>query len=236
MKAAISGNKRSRQEATAVRNPKNGELTVSANEIKKVILEYCVDNLKNNTPKDEVRVLVEERRKEQKKRIEDTGGEGLDISKDDFNTVLNKCRSKDTKIYDFLLRGGKKYQQSIFQLCKRIINNEEIPESFRKTILFMIWKRKYPMNILNNNRFIHLKNVLPRIVEALTVNKMKDKIINEASMYQIGGVPGHEIEEHVFTIKSIMAMREEMGTGIIFTLVDIIAFFDKEDIYDCMDA
>ena len=38
MKAAISGNKRSRQEATAVRNPKNGELTVSANEIKKVIL------------------------------------------------------------------------------------------------------------------------------------------------------------------------------------------------------
>ena len=92
------------------------------------------------------------------------------------------------------------------------------------------------MNILNNNRFIHLKNVLPRIVEALTVNKMKDKIINEASMYQIGGVPGHEIEEHVFTIKSIMAMREEMGTGIIFTLVDIIAFFDKEDIYDCMDA
>lgn len=80
------------------------------------------------------------------------------------------------------------------------------------------------MNILNNNRFIHLKNILPRIVEAITVNKMKDKIINEASMYQIGGLPGHEIEEHVFTIKSIMAMREEMGTGIIFTLVDIIAF------------
>ena len=104
MKAAISGNKRSRQEATAVRNPKNGELTVSANEIKKVILEYCVDNLKKNTPKDEVRVLVEERRKEQKKRIEDTGGEDLYISKDDFNTVLSKCRSKDTKIYDFLLR------------------------------------------------------------------------------------------------------------------------------------
>ena len=63
MKAAISGNKKCRQEATAVRNPKNGELAVSANEIKKVILEYCVDNLKKNTPKDEVRVLVEERRR-----------------------------------------------------------------------------------------------------------------------------------------------------------------------------
>ena len=63
MKAAISGNKRGRQEATAVRNPKNRELAVAANEIKKVILDYCVDNLKKNTPKDKVKVLVEERRK-----------------------------------------------------------------------------------------------------------------------------------------------------------------------------
>ena len=132
-----------------------------------------------------MKILVEERRKEQKRKIDDTSGEGFDLNKDDFNTVMNKFRSKDTKIYDFLLRGGKKYQQSIFQLCKRIINNEEIPESFKKTILFMIWKRKYPMNILNNNRFIHLKSILPCFVEAITVNKMNDTIINEASMYQL---------------------------------------------------
>ena len=111
-----------------------------------------------------MKVLVEERSKEQKKRIEDTSGEGFELKKDDFNTVMNKFISKGTKTYDFLLRGGKKYQQSIFQLCKRIINNEEIPESFKKTILFMIRKRKYPMNILKNNRFIHLKDLLPCIV------------------------------------------------------------------------
>ena len=51
MKAAISGNKRSRQEAMVVRNPKNGELAVSANEIKKVTLDYCVDNLKKTLQK-----------------------------------------------------------------------------------------------------------------------------------------------------------------------------------------
>ena len=50
MKAAISGNKRSRQEATAVRNPKNGDLVVLTNEIKRAILDYCIDNLKKNTP------------------------------------------------------------------------------------------------------------------------------------------------------------------------------------------
>ena len=51
MKAAISGNKRGRQETPAVRNSKNGELAVSANEIKKVILDYCVDNLKKTPQK-----------------------------------------------------------------------------------------------------------------------------------------------------------------------------------------
>ena len=69
MKAAISGNKKCRQEATAVRNPQKGELVVSTNEIKKVILDYCIDNLKKNIPKDKVKVLVEERSTEQKKRI-----------------------------------------------------------------------------------------------------------------------------------------------------------------------
>ena len=44
-------------------------------------------------------------------------------------------------------------------------------------------------------------------------------------MYQAGGLPGHEVEEHVFTLKSIMAMREELGKGTIITIVVIIAFF-----------
>ena len=92
------------------------------------------------------------------------------------------------------------------------------------------------MNILNNNIFIHLKSVLPPFVEAITVNKMKDTIINEASMYQVSGLPGHAVEEHVFTLKSIMAMRKELGKGTISMIVDIIAFFDKEDIFDFMDT
>ena len=49
-------------------------------------------------------------------------------------------------------------------------------------------------------------------------------------------MPGHAVEEHVFTLKSIIVMREELGKGTIFTIVDIIAFFDKEDIFDCMDT
>ena len=101
----------------------------------------------------------------------------------------------------------------------------------------MIWKQKGPSEILKNSRFIHMKDgFLPRTCEALVVEKMKDKILKSSSKYQIGGQPGHSPEEHIFTIKSIMALMEMEKMGIIITLVDIEAFFDREDIYDVMDT
>ena len=115
----------------------------------------------------------------------------------------------------FCLEEVKSINKVSSSCVKRIINNEEIPESFKKTTLFMLWKRKYPMNILKNNRFIHLKDILPHTVEVMTVNKMKDTIINDATMYQVGGLPGHSVDEHLFTLKSVIVMREAMDEGII---------------------
>ena len=117
----------------------------------------------------------------------------------------------------------------MYKLCKRILDDENIPESFKLTTLYMIWKHKFPANLLKNNRFIHLKQVLPRTVEAIVVNKMKDTLIKASSIYQIGGLPGHSIDEHLFVIKSIIALKEKKGRGVIVTLVDIVSFFD---IYD----
>ena len=37
---------------------------------------------------------------------------------------------------------------------------------------------------------------------------MKDTIINDARMYQVSGLPGHSVDEHVFTLKSVTTMRE----------------------------
>ena len=53
--------------------------------------------------------------------------------------------------------------------------NEEIPSSFHKTVLHMIGK-KGPADILKNNRFIHMKDFLPRTCEALVVNVMKTPV------------------------------------------------------------
>ena len=65
---------------------------------------------------------------------------------------------------------------------------------------------------------------------------MKDTIIHVVSMYQVGGLLENSVdEEHVLTLKSVIAMMEAMDKGILFKIVDIIAFFVKEDIFNCME-
>ena len=117
-----------------------------------------------------------------------------------------------------------------------MISEEEFPDYFRDTILHMIWKQKGPAEILKNNRFIHMKPYLPRTCEALVVGQMKEDILKMSSIYQVGGQPGHSPEELIFVMKSLMGVQEFRGEGLILLLVDIIQFFDKEDIFDVMQV
>ena len=65
---------------------------------------------------------------------------------------------------------------------------------------------------------------------------MKPRILEKSSMFQVGGQPGHSAHEHINSIKSVWQMMEMMDMGLIITLVDIEAFFDKENIYDVMQT
>ena len=236
MKKGIVGPKKSRQEASAIKDPKTGELMVTKDDIKKVTLKYCVENLKGNEPDEEVKEIVEKRKKEQLEKMKSKTGESFEINHDEFEDVLEKFKKKDTKTYDFLINAGKDYKIAIYKLCKRIIEREEIPQSFRRTILIMLWKMKGASNILRNNRFLHMKEVLFRAVDSLVVGKMKEPLVSSSSIYQIGGLPGHSIMEHLLTLKTIMARMEETGEGVIFLVIDLVSFFDREDIFDCLET
>ena len=81
-----------------------------------------------------------------------------------------------------------------------------------------------------------MKDYLPRTCEALVVNKMKDDILKASSIYQIGGQPGHFPEELLVCLKSVVARQISLNWGVIWFLLDIVKFFDKEDIYDVMQT
>ena len=83
-----------------------------------------------------------------------------------------------------------------------------------------------------------MKEYLPRTCEAMMMDLiiMKDKIIQTSCIFQVVGQPGHGPEEHLCTIKSLISLLEYSGDGMVFTLVDIIAFFDRENIVDVPDT
>ena len=168
--------------------------------------------------------------------MKDTDSEGFEVKKESFGKVLNKFSTKKTKAYDFLLKSGDKFKESIYKLCKRMLETEEFPRSFRKTVLHQLWKGKGSLDILKNSRFIHIKRYLPRTCDAMVMEMMKEKIVESSSIFQVGGQPGHGPEEHLYTIKSLLSVLEHFGDGMVFTLVDIIAFFDRENIVDVMDT
>ena len=119
-------------------------------------------------------------------------GKSCELSLDEQLLFKIHYIPSQTKSYDFLLKAGQNYQDAIYNLCKRMIKEEEFPMRFRKTMLFMLWKQKGPQEVLKNNRFIHLKeHYLPRTVEALVVDQMKEDILENSTMYQVGGHPGH---------------------------------------------
>ena len=109
-----------------------------------------------------------------------------------------------------------------------MIADECFPARFSKTTLYNLWKRKGSREDLNNHRYIHLKNWLPRLAETLTGDMMKEDIFRGGTKYQIGGVPGHRMEEHLLSIKCIIGRYMSKGEGVIMQLVDIQKFFDKE--------
>ena len=188
MKEVVGGSKKSNIEPHAIKDPNTQELLVANNDIKRATLKYCVENLQKKDPDPQVKSLVELKTIMVEEKMKENSGETLDISKDDFKVVTTKFKSKQTKSYDFLIKSGNKYQDAIYNLCKRMINEEEFPTLFRKILLYMIWKQKGPQEILRNNRFIHLKeHYLPRTVEALIVNKIKDDTLEKSTEYQVGG-------------------------------------------------
>ena len=81
-----------------------------------------------------------------------------------------------------------------------------------------------------------MKDWLPRLVEALTVQPMKADIFSAGTKYQIGGCPGKRTVFHLFVVKSNIAYKIMNGQGVFLTLLDLIKYFDKQSLIDACDA
>ena len=115
--------------------------------------------------------------------MEESTDSDTNVSEDQFETIVKQLKGRNKRSYDVLTKAGADFQDSVFKLCKRMIKEESFPTRFSKTTLYNLWKRKGSRNDLNNHRYIHLKDWLPRLVETITADMMKDDMFEGGTKY-----------------------------------------------------
>ena len=235
MRDLVEGPRRPGQEAQAVVDSRSGELVVASSAIQQASLDYCLDTLRKNEPIESFKHLIESKRKLHEIRMLQTDG-NFDITEDLFWQVLAKFESKKKKSYDFLTRAGAGFKEAMYKFCKRMNLEEVFPSRFDETILVQLYKKKGPVQQLSSHRFLHMKEWTARLVEALEVEGMKDSILEAGTKFQLGGKPGMRVQFHLFTVKSMMALKVKNKEGGILWGVDLQQFFDKEVLVDCLDT
>ena len=103
------------------------------------------------------------------------------------------------------------------------------------TTIIQLHKKK-SKDDLENYRNIHTKLDIPKLFGFMVMNQAKIPIIQNMSKYQIGTVPGHRSEEHLFVMKMVMSLYSHYKKPVILQLYDIKKFFDREMLVDGMDA
>ena len=81
-----------------------------------------------------------------------------------------------------------------------------------------------------------MKDDTPKAFETVVADTSKPKIVSKCSKFQIGGMPGHRPSEHLFCIKSMMALYEHLNIPLIMQTFDISKYFDSEVLRDAMAA
>ena len=105
-----------------------------------------------------------------------------------------------------------------------------------KTVCHQLYKGKGEKKDFGNQRFIHTKEDIPKAFEQIVINKAKPKIVQHCTKFQIGSIPGHQPAEHLFVMKSIIALYEEQDKMLILQCYDIKKYFDSENLRDAMNS
>ena len=80
-----------------------------------------------------------------------------------------------------------------------------------------------------------MKDPVVKFFEHILVSQIKMTVMNNLTPYQIGAKVGHQPQEHLFLMMSMMKQYEIRKKPLIIQLYDISTFFDKELLPDVMN-
>ena len=236
LKARILGEKKAKQEAVSMENPESGEMLFEPNEIKEASTEYLVKLLTNRKPNPGYERDIETKEIIHKVRMKEDIQNDDTFTDEDFGNLLKNLRKKNKEKYQSILKAGTDYLRLLYSLFQKIWNSECKPQQWELTVAHQLYKGKGRVTQFLNQRFIHTKNENPKAFEHIIMAKAKPKIVDGCSKYQIGALPKHRSQEHLFTLKSTIGWYSSLAKPVILQLFDISKFFDREMLKDGMDS
>ena len=231
----VLGKKNSSDEPSVILHPKTGIPMMKPNEIKEICVDYCKDLLTNKEPKEDFIEDLQWKRRVHEVRMEERLEDEISYSEDMFREAMKSVAKKGGKKYDFILKGGTSLHNALNKLFKVVWEEEKLPDSWRETMIVQIYKGRGLKSDLSNIRHIHTRSQAPKLFSHMVTNFIKPIVVENTSPFQIGAIPGHRSQEHLFTLKSVVALMEENGAAIAIQLLDLVKFFDSESLIDTMN-
>ena len=230
-------NKYGDRQFVSVKNPVSGELTQDRASTFHTTLEYNYNLLR----KDKI-TLTDKMKRENaiKDTIINVGMSVKELESDsvltweEFKEVMVKVTLSNKSVYRDIIKAGWLFKRAYFELLNKIYVTEKIPKSFHTTELMKLFKNKGSRNELKNNRFIHLKEHGPKILERLIMMKLERKMSEATPPFQIGGQKLSSTTEHLVTLMSYMRHLEKSQGGGITQFLDIKTCFDVIELRDLL--
>ena len=236
LKEGVVGPKSAQTEAISLLDPESGREITSTVGIRKASLDYCTKLLTNRAPRDGYVEVTEQKLFLHLSRMKDLTVHESDIlTEESFNYTYNRLAKKPGHKMDFIMKAGNSLKPALYQLCKRVWDEEKIPESWNTSTLVQLYKGSGPKNRLENQRFIHMKGEFSKFFGNLLMDSAKASIFENMSPFQIGTKPGHRAQEDLFVVKSAMALQNKLDKALIISFWDIQKYFDSESLIDVMN-
>jgi hypothetical protein len=156
----------------------------------------------------------------------------IDISYDDVidalgKAKLNKSPGLDNISNELIKNGGDAMNNSMHQLFRRLIQLEGTPQEWNKGIIIPIHK-KGNKNNLNNYRGITLTSCVSKVFNRIISNSISSFVEDNQLLSEIQGGfrKNYRCEDHIFSLKSIAAMRLAEKKSTYLAFLDFSKAFD----------
>ena len=235
LRKILYGGKVGEQIPSAVIDPDTGTLQVSVDNIKDATARHIANTLEDAEPIEKFKHVVEIRNKNHEKLMGEEKDERINIQKQALTTVLKRMKKSNKKGYKDIIEASDEFHDALFKFYCLLVQREEVPKSYGQTSLTQLYKKGDPTS-LSNWRFIHVKSAHIRLFEGTLTEMCKPFILDGVSEQQIGGIEGHQPNEHLFTMKTILRNREVRKKSTWVSLFDLQKFFDIQSNKDAMEA